>query len=335
MEREMIYAPVMILACSREQHLKRCVESLQRNPYAVHTEVYISVDYPSSEQYMEGWRAVRKFLNEPIEGFKNVVIYLQQENLGFYQNAQFLYRKVYEHHDRVIFTEDDNEFSPNFLEYVDKGLMLYEKDPKVYGVCGYGYDYAYNPHGNNVIALANMNMWGCGVWRDKEKHMMELLSYNLWKKTARNPFKMIKLYRHRKRLFSRMLGILLESDAKEQIDRVDVNRGIVLTLNDWYTVSPVISKVRNWGWDGSGLHIIGNEKKQEEYENQIIDEAVSFEYQSIKLTPDIANDRLLDMNGEWNSERAKWYNDPITYFLYWLLGEKNFRRFIRREKQGK
>ena len=332
MELEMIYAPVMILACSRDQHLQRCIESLQRNIYAKDTEVYISVDYPSGEQYMEGWRKVCELLDKPIEGFKKVHIYRQEQNLGFYNNATFLYKKVYERHDRVIFTEDDNEFSPNFIEYIDKGLMLYEKDPKVFGVCGYGYDYDFNPHDNNVIALANVNMWGCGLWREKVKIMSDLLSYNLWKKEARNLFKMCKLYRNRKRLFSRMLGILLSGSKEDQIERVDVTRGVVLTLNDWYTVNPVVSKVRNWGWDGSGLHIVGTKEKQDEYEKQEIDTELHFEYHSTKLVPDIANNRLLDANDEWRRERAKWYNDPLTYFLYWLLGEKNFRRYVRGEK---
>ena len=54
----MIYAPVMIITFNRPQHLKRCIESLQRNEYAKYTELYISVDYPRTEDCKEDWQKV-------------------------------------------------------------------------------------------------------------------------------------------------------------------------------------------------------------------------------------------------------------------------------------
>lgn len=333
MGKEMIYAPVMITACNRYKHLERCIGSLQRNGYAKDTELYISVDFPWEERYEDDWKKVCEFLKKPIDGFKKVTIYYQERNLGFYKNKTFLYEKVYERHDRVIFTEDDNEFSPNFLEYIDKGLMLYEKDPHVFGICGYGYNYDFNCGNNNVIALTNCCVWGCGFWREKEKMVSEQLHVKVWEKKAQNLRLMWNLYRNRKRLFSRMLGVLLSDTQPEIIERRDISRGIVMALNGWYTVNPALSKVRNWGWDGTGMNIPGIKEKQEEYENQEIDSNLHFEYNVGELELNVSNNRLLDANGEWNADRAKWYNDPLTYFLYWTLGKRNFRRLIRREKQ--
>ena len=130
-----------------------------------------------------------------------------------------------------------------------------------------------------------------------------------------------------------MLGVLLSEEQDEMIEKRDISRGIGMALNGWYTVNPVISKVRNWGWDGTGLNIPGIKEKQEEYENQKIDGNLHFEYSSIRLVPDIVNDHLLDANGEWNIDRAKWYNDPLTYFLYWLLGKDKFFKYIRGKKE--
>lgn len=330
-EANMIYAPIMILTCNRYQHLERCIESLKRNGYAKETELFISVDYPPNDEYVEGWQKVCELLKKPIEGFKNVNIFFQDVNLGEDKNEEFLYERVYAIYDRVILSEDDNEFSPNFIEYIDKGLMIYENDPNVFGVCGYGYEYEFNVHGNNILALSNFNMWGCGLWRDKERLISEQLSYRLWEKKARNIFIMHRLYRNRKRMFSRMLGTLLGEQFSEKLDRTDVNRAIILSLNGWYTVNPVVSKVRNWGWDGSGINIIGNNMKQVEYEKQAIDTNPHFEYKSDKIQLEVSNNRLLDSHGEWQSDRAKWYNDPLTYLLYWVLGKKNFFKYIRKE----
>ncbi len=330
MESKMIYAPVMITACNRYRHLERCIASLKKNGCAKETELYISVDYPWDDQYVEDWKKVCAFLKKPIDGFKQVTIYYQEKNLGFYKNKTFLYEKVYERHDRVIFTEDDNEFSTNFLEYIDKGLMLYEKDPNVFAICGYGYDYDFNTHGNNVIALTNCCVWGCGFWREKERIMSEQLHLHVWEKKARNPVLMFGIYRNRKRLFSRMLGVLLSEYQPETIESRDISRAVVMALNGWYSVNPVLSKVRNWGWDGTGMNISGSREKQEEYEKQKIDAEPHFEYFDTGLQRDKDNDRQLDEHGEWNSERARWYADPLTYLLYWILGKRLFKKYVRK-----
>lgn len=326
---KMIYAPVMIFTCNRDRHLARCIASLQKNSYASETELFISVDYPPEDSYAEGWKRVCRLLEKPIEGFKKVNIYLQEENLGPMENEEFLYRKVFALYDRVIISEDDNEFAPNFIEYMDKGLMLYENNPKVFGVGGYAFEYGFRTHGNNVIALTDFNMWGCGLWREKESILARQLSYREWEKKARNPFIMGKLYHNRKRLFSRMLGELLTRGEKEWAEKTDINRGIVLALNGWCTVHPVLTKVRNWGWDGTGSNIIGAAGKQDEYTEQSLDTELHFTYQSKNIAVDTYNNRLMDETDEWNRERARWYNDPLTYFLYWILGRKNFQKWIR------
>lgn len=52
-----------------------------------------------------------------------------------------LKKQVEKRFDRYISTEDDNEFSPNFLVYMNKGLELYKDDPKVLAICGYSYPF--------------------------------------------------------------------------------------------------------------------------------------------------------------------------------------------------
>ena len=157
--------------------------------------------------------------------------------------------------------------------------------------------------------------------------MSDQMHLRIWEKKARNPFLMFRIYRRRKRLFSRMLGVLLAEGQPEIIESRDISRGVVMALNGWYSVNPVLSKVRNWGWDGTGMNIPGNREKQEEYEKQNIDEELHFEYFDTKLQMDKKNDRQMDGHGEWNSERAKWYADPLTYLLYWFLGKNLFRKY--------
>ncbi len=131
----MIYAPIVIPTCNRLTHLKRCIASLQANSWAKHTELYLSVDYPPSEKYENGYPELCEWLSEKPKGFKAVHIFIQPQNLGPIKNVQFLTDLVSNVYDRFMITEDDNEFSPNFIEYMDKCLEQYETDPSVLFVC--------------------------------------------------------------------------------------------------------------------------------------------------------------------------------------------------------
>lgn len=101
----MIYAPIIIATLNRYEHLKRCIESLQKNSWAKYTELYISVDYPAKEVHWEGYRKVREYLEAGIEGFKKVEVYYQSFNLGGAENFMFLKRIIFQSYDRWIETE--------------------------------------------------------------------------------------------------------------------------------------------------------------------------------------------------------------------------------------
>ena len=78
MSPEMIYAPVTISACYRDEHLSRCIQSLKKCTYADKTEVYISVDYLPDEKHREGWEKTCELLKQPIEGFAAVHVFFSE-----------------------------------------------------------------------------------------------------------------------------------------------------------------------------------------------------------------------------------------------------------------
>ena len=84
----MIYAPILIPTLNRYEHLRKCLESLSRCTWAEQTDVYVSLDYPPSDQwdrYAPGWEKNREFLRSCGNlGFKNLFVIEQTENLGIY-----------------------------------------------------------------------------------------------------------------------------------------------------------------------------------------------------------------------------------------------------------
>ena len=58
------YAPVVIPTLNRYKHFKACLESLEKCKYADKTNVYVSLDFPPSDKYKEGWLKISEYLSE-------------------------------------------------------------------------------------------------------------------------------------------------------------------------------------------------------------------------------------------------------------------------------
>lgn len=267
------YAPVIIPTLCRYDKLKVLVDSLAKNvEYARQTELVIGLDYPPAEKYVEGYNMIKAYL-PTISGFGKVTIIEQNENLGTVGNENSLIDYIYaEGYDRFIFSEDDNEMSPNFLEYMNKGLEKYESDPRVYSISGYNYPIDMGNYDKNIYGSFRFSAWGCGFWKKKrliitKKELIKflLIPTHFFKILINLPFKFlivpVMLFRHE-----------IYGDSCHEL---------YCCVNDWVSIYPTVSKVRNWGRDGSGIH--GQTDETDPCFNQVIDETDTFEYDEIEI----------------------------------------------------
>ena len=58
---------------------------------------------------------------------------------------------IFKSHDTVIFSEDDNEFSTDFLEFINKGLVTYKDRLDILSVCGYMYPMIFKNEPDDVF----------------------------------------------------------------------------------------------------------------------------------------------------------------------------------------
>ena len=81
----MIYAPVIIPTLNRYEHFCKCLESLEICTGAEYTDVYMALDYPPSDKYVDGWKKVDAFLQEKEKNnnFKSLIVYRRKENYFF------------------------------------------------------------------------------------------------------------------------------------------------------------------------------------------------------------------------------------------------------------
>lgn len=318
---EFVFAPVLIPTLNRVHHLQRLIDSLRKNKLSVNTELFIGVDYPPSEKYVEGHKKVCEYITNEIDGFKKINVYFHDKNIGSCANGMFLIKKAEELYDRYIFSEDDNEFSPNFLEYVNRGLEEYKEDESVLGICGHAPFIEWKLPPKKLLEVGNsFNGWGTGYWNNKVDKIYREATEEYLEEILKNPKRAIHIRRKNKYSFYSLVQAVVFKrgamyDQNDTFFPIDTVLTIYMMDKDYKTICPVLSKVRNYGDDGSGEHC-GNANQ---FHLQEIDKEECFEYDK----QDVISGKFIDKKIE-----SMFYCDilmdlsSILYWLIWLIKER-------------
>lgn len=223
---------------------------------------------------------------------------------------------MFEKYDRLFFSEDDNEFSPNFLDYMNKGLDKFENDSRVYAVCGYNYpiempsEYPYN-----FYVWKGFSAWGYGIWKDRGLKFIDKFDHEYVVKflsNISNTYRLTKYAGH-------YLGAMLRMQKIKRLSG-DMIMSSLLVLEDAYCVFPVISKVRNHGHDGSGTGY-GKIKGKDIYASQAVDTELLFDYDLIAAKE---NSRI---NSTLRSHFSVRFKSKVKLFMKYLI-------FLLQTKEG-
>ena len=281
-------APVVIPTLNRYEHLRNCIESLAANKYAADTDLYISVDYPPASKYEEGYKKVLEYVGGTIEGFRNVYVFIQKENLGPSENGRFLYDKVWENTDRLIYTEDDNIFSPNYLEYMNGMLDKYEDDREIFAINGYLWPVELTKK-DGVFKTGFFSAWGCGLWKDRleefAKFRREDIANYLKDKNNRRAMKEWSYHVYKNALYiasdKYYLPVYRTNSEEKELRDSDFIIAVYLFITGKKTIIPYLSKVRNMGHDGTGenCNTIGGDA----FDYQLIDDRDSYEISDAEI----------------------------------------------------
>ena len=278
----MNYAPVLVTVYNRYSHFKQCIESLSKNTGANQTELFIAIDAPFCDEDKPAIDLVYEY-SKSITGFKQVTIFMREKNLGSIENSIQAYNEVFKKYERVIRFEDDNIFSVDFLEYVNEALDVYKNRKDIYAVCGYNYPITMPPdYKHDIYAWTGFNAWGFGVWKDR------------WEAINREPLiQELKAFLNDSIMMKKL--DVIAGHYRPALQRiVDTGKYTGDTIicyhlfkNEYYCIFPSVSRVRNIGHDGSGLHC-GVDKANRFHEQHISDGS-----EKIKLEYDIQPDNVV------------------------------------------
>lgn len=249
----MTFYPIIITTLNRYQHFKACVESLASCTHADKTELVIGLDHPPSEKYIEGWKLIKNYVHV-ITGFKKVIVIEHEHNLGPLGNMEYLRDYVSERYDAWIESEDDNVFSPCFLDYMDKCLKMYKDDESLLAVCGYMNPVTFPIAASKKASILRMQdymAWGIGVWKRARKHLSDFMPahYMRYVCSHRNILRQMKPY------LRDLFQLIFWTKDKPELDiQCDFTIACYCRINNKYVIAPSFSLVRNMGYDGSGVN---------------------------------------------------------------------------------
>ncbi len=306
-------APILIPTLNRYEHLRKCLESLSLCTLADQTEVYIALDFPPSDKYIDGWIKNRNYLYSIGDMcFKRIHLIERAENYGTWKsgdkgNAKCLIEEISKKYSAYIYTEDDNIFSPNFLEFINKGIELFENDDTVFAISGYRWWFPIM-HDTNTFFRQSFDYtpWGVARWVRKDIQIHDC-SWFKSQITLKNIINLFMEYDFQ------ALGALFEFACKKHKDDIliDQHFRVIMALNNQQMIIPTTQLVQNIGLDGSGTSMpLSSPELKKLYETFPLSTKKHFEYIGTGYEYFESNNKIYKHGKEWQGQ--------VYYFIKML-----------------
>lgn len=324
-----LYAPVVIPTLCRYEHLKCCLESLSECTGAEKTDVFIGLDYPTNEKHWDGYNKIKEFLEHASFKFAHFNVIVRDHNYGFGANGNLasLRKMIFCKYDRIIESEDDNVFSPNFLEFINKGLEKFKDDKTVFAINAYRHPHNIKKDDNTFIRQnVDFSGWGYGMWRDRFETLPPLDFF-------RKSFSIRRFFKTKCDVGANRALNFWYYAKKIPRDWWDSPLSVYMYLNNKDVVMPSgYSLVKNLGWDGSGVH---NDCGGEIYASQIISSEKCFSYVGTGFEYYKECRKIFKKNSFAKISEMRFFCKSIIFivqYLYMLMKFKDFRVDIFSEK---
>ncbi|MBE6289865.1 MAG: glycosyltransferase [Bacteroidaceae bacterium] len=247
-------APILVFAYNRLEHLKRCLDSLQRNTLAKESDLYIISDGAKNPDAEESVQEVRDFLtcyeqHHDRKSFNSVTIIERGKNWGLADNIIEAVSRFVEDYERVIVVEDDLVVAPYFLQFMNDALEVYKDEIRVGHI--QACDFINSPDMPITFLIKWTGSWGWATWKRAWQHFNpngEQLLQQLEDRKLTKQFDFNGKYGFTRMLRRQIVG-LNNSWA--------IRWNASLFLDDMLSLNVGRSLVQNEGFDNSGTNCGG------------------------------------------------------------------------------
>ena len=241
----MALSPIALFAYNRPDTLKETVEALEKNLLSIESELFVFSDGAKNNTDMRKVSEVRKYI-ETIDGFKKVVVKINERNLGLANSIIDGVTRIVNDHGKVIVLEDDLVSSPFFLKFMNEALDLYNNEETVGSICGYFYNISLKPAESFFLKTFSSCGWATWkrAWRFFEKDSYKLLK-DIKKNERRKDFDLNGSYPYIKQL---------EKQVRGKVDSWAIRWYASLFLNGALSLYPGQSLINHIGFGADSTH---------------------------------------------------------------------------------
>ncbi len=245
MEKQL--APIILFVYNRPEHTIQTIEALKRNNLATKSILYVFSDAAKKGKDRDKVSEVRNIIVR-LDGFKEINIIEASQNIGCADSIIQGISHVMERYGKAIIVEDDIVTVPNFLEFMNEALDIYEGDKNIFSISGYNVPMKYQAEYDKDVFLSyRYSSWGWATWKDRWKEAD--WSVKGWEEVF-NKKEVNKLFRRG----GDDLPYILKAQMNGTIDAWDIRWYYSHFKKNRFTVFPVKSLVENIGFDGTGIH---------------------------------------------------------------------------------
>ena len=244
----MNYAPILLFVYNRPEHVRNIIRSLQQNPLAEASELFIYSDQAKNEASISDVKEVRRMIHQ-IEGFKSITIVERDENWGLARNIIDGVSSLVNRYGKVIVLEDDLVVAPHFLKFMNDALEVYQDEPKVGHI--QACDFTQDASLPDTFLIKWTGSWGWATWDRAWKYFNpdgKALLAELERRKLTYTFDFNGKYG-----YTRMLRRQIQGKNNSWAIRWNAS----LFLNDILSLNVGKSLVQNEGFDGSGTNCGG------------------------------------------------------------------------------
>lgn len=245
--KDRMLAPVVVFVFNRLLHTTRTINSLKENELSIKSDLIVFSDGPRDGADIKEVEKIREYINS-VTGFKSIKLICRDANIGLAKNIIDGVSCIVEQYGNVIVLEDDMEVAPNFLAFMNKALIQYEKERKIWHIGAWNEDvFGEYDSSADAVCWRFMNCWGWATWEDR------------WSHFVKNPQELIDSFNDEDIYRFNLNG------ANNFWDQVvnNMNGKINTWAIFWYAtifknsglcLNAFHSLVKNIGLDGSGVH---------------------------------------------------------------------------------
>ncbi len=244
----MEYAPILLLAYNRPQHMAETLRTLAANELAAESQLFVYSDAPRTADDAAAVDTVRRQLAE-VTGFLHVTVVERNENMGLARNVIDGVTALTERFGRVIVVEDDLVLAPHFLRFMNDALETYKDEPRVGHI--QACDFTQDASLPDTFLIRWTGSWGWATWQR---------AWKMFNPDGRDLLRQLEERRLCREFdFSGKYGYtrMLRRQIAGLNDSWAIRWNATLFLADVLSLNVGRSLVRNTGFDGSGTNCGG------------------------------------------------------------------------------